>query len=98
MPLADDPRLKPGAENTIEVQAYNTEGYLRSRGMIVSYVHRGRADETPPEVWAVVVGVSKFRNPTLDLQYAAKDAEDFAKTLQIAAVRLFARNISISRC
>ena len=43
VPLADDPRLKPGAENMIEVQAFNAEGYLRSRGMIVSYVLRGKA-------------------------------------------------------
>jgi WD40 repeat protein len=89
--LADDPRLKPGVENTIEVQAFNAEGYLRSRGMIVSYVHRGKASETPPEVWAVVVGVSKFHNAALELRYAGKDAEDFAQALEIAATRLFGK-------
>jgi hypothetical protein len=92
VPLTDDPRLKSGMENTIEVQAFNAEGYLRSRGMIVSYVRRGPVEETPPKVWAVVVGVSKFRNPRLELRYSSKDAEDFAKALEIAAVRLFGKD------
>ena len=29
--LANNPRLKPGENNTIEVYAYNSEGYLASR-------------------------------------------------------------------
>ncbi|MBL8083473.1 MAG: caspase family protein [Candidatus Obscuribacter sp.] len=27
--------------------------------------------------WAVVIGISKFKNPTLNLKYSAKDARDF---------------------
>jgi WD40 repeat protein len=92
IPLADDPRLKPGEDNRIEVQAFNAEGYLRSRGMIASYVHRGQAHATPPEVWAIVAGVSKFRGETLELRYAAKDADDFARALQVAANGLFGKD------
>src|SRR5262249_43387796 len=31
--------------------------------------------------WALVVGISKFADPTLNLKYAAKDARDFADYL-----------------
>ena len=31
--------------------------------------------------WALVIGVSKFKNPNLNLRYAAKDATDFAAFL-----------------
>jgi len=31
--------------------------------------------------WALVIGISKFKDPTINLQYAAKDAADFADYL-----------------
>jgi len=31
--------------------------------------------------WALVIGISKFKDPTINLQYAAKDAADFADFL-----------------
>jgi hypothetical protein len=31
--------------------------------------------------WALVVGISKFKDPSINLQYAAKDAADFAQYL-----------------
>jgi tetratricopeptide (TPR) repeat protein len=31
--------------------------------------------------WALVIGISKFKDPTISLQYAAKDAADFADYL-----------------
>ena len=35
-------------------------------------------DNSPvSDKWALVVGVSKFKNPSLNLRFAAKDAEDF---------------------
>ena len=33
------------------------------------------------EKWALVVGISEFKNPTYNLRYAAKDAKDFATML-----------------
>jgi WD40 repeat protein len=92
VPLAGDPRLRPGEDNAVEVQAFNKEGYLRSRALIVHYIDRGPPRETPTEVWAVVAGVSRFRNPVLDLRYAAKDADDVARALAVAATRLFGRD------
>ncbi len=87
--LAHDPRLKPGENNVIEVEAFNAEGYLRSRGLQRIFKPEGKAQAVPPELWAVVVGVSHYPGGAIDLRYAAKDAEYFAKALQVAAGRLF---------
>jgi hypothetical protein len=87
--LTDDPRLKPGEKNVIQVEVYNAEGYLRSRGLEVIYEPSGEREVKPPHFWAVVAGVSKYRGGDIDLRYPAKDAEDFAQALQIAAGRLF---------
>lgn len=35
----------------------------------------------PADKWALVVGISNFKNPSLNLQYAAKDARDFSRFL-----------------
>jgi WD40 repeat protein len=82
--LAADPRLKPGEANTIEVYAYNAEGYLRSRGLRVEYTPVGEA-APPPAMWAIVCGVSDYRGDAIDLRYAGKDAADFATALKLAA-------------
>jgi WD40 repeat protein/uncharacterized caspase-like protein len=90
--LTDDPRLIPGEENLIEVFAYNAEGYLRSRGYEVTYKPpRGRA-ATEQKLWGVVAGVSDYSGSGIDLRYAAKDADDFAAALRLAAGRLFVGN------
>ena len=86
--LADDPRLLPGQENRIEVQAFNAEGYLRSRGLDIPYRVPG-GTSAAPQVWAVVCGISEYRGGTINLHFAAKDADDFAAALRLAAERLF---------
>lgn len=89
--LSSDPRIVPGQKNKIEVLAYNAEGYLSSRGLVREFEGPGEAvkDGPKPTLHAVVVGVSKYRNEKLNLQYAAKDAEDFATALRVAAGGLF---------
>ena len=83
--LAGDPRVLPGAENTIEVLAYNAEGYLRSRGGKVRFRAPGSAATDPPALWAIVCGISDYRGDAIDLRYAARDAEAFADALGLAA-------------
>jgi hypothetical protein len=39
------------------------------------------SDSVIPDKWAVVIGVSNFKNPLLNLKYPAKDAQDFAHFL-----------------
>jgi hypothetical protein len=46
-------------------------------------------DESAPELYAVVAGISEYSAPALQLGFAATDAEDFAKALQLGGSRLF---------
>ncbi len=88
--LAGDPRLKPGQKNVIEVQAFNSEGYLRSRGLEFEVDDpRDAIRAEKPELWALVVGVSRYQGGAINLRYAAKDAKDFSAALRIAGTRLF---------
>ena len=81
--------LIPGQENVIEVIAYNAEGYLASRGCQRQITPGGNPDDRPPELYAIVCGVSHYADPQFNLQFAAKDAEDFASALNLAGQRLF---------
>ncbi len=85
--LGNDPRVIPGGRNTVEVVAYNADGTLCSRGMVREFDAPGKAE--PPHLYAVVAGVSKYKGEGLNLRYAAKDADDFATALELAAGRLF---------
>lgn len=81
--------VMPGQPNTIEVLAWNAAGYLSSRGVELVWTPAGAPPPEPPQLWAVVVGTSRFASESLDLRYAAKDAADFATALELAATRLF---------
>lgn len=85
----NQPLLIAGRPNKIEVEAYNAEGYLRSRGLEFDYEPPSPASTEPPRIWILVAGVSNYRGESLRLHYAAKDASDFAKAVEIGAKRLF---------
>jgi hypothetical protein len=87
--LRGDPRLLAGQENSVEVFAYNAEGYLRSRGAKRVFSLPAQELAVVPKMWAIVVGVSDYRGNTLDLAYAARDAIAFARSLRVAGSRLF---------
>lgn len=87
--LSNDPRLEPGKKNRVEILAYNAEGYLCSRGMVREIEPEGEKKADPPELWAVIVGVSDYRGDAIDLKFAAKDADDFATAVRVAGNRLF---------
>ncbi len=90
VPLASNPYLVPGAENRIEVRAYNAEGYLASRNVAEVYTPPGEAPVERPTLWAIVVGVSDYADDALDLRYAAKDARDMAQALRLGGERFAA--------
>jgi WD40 repeat protein/uncharacterized caspase-like protein len=87
--LANAPSLKPGQENTVEVVTWNAEGYLSSRGIQRMYTAKGAMQQEAPQLHAIVVGVSEYANPTLNLRYSAKDAKDIASSLELGAKKLF---------
>ena len=81
--------FKPGEENEIEVVSWNREGYLSSERVIAKWTPQGRRNASPPELYALVAGISDYSSPNLQLEFAANDAQSFAKALQLGAGRLF---------
>jgi len=51
----------------------------------------GEKARVRPSFWGIVAGISDYAGGTLHLQFAAKDAEDMAGALRIAAERLFGK-------
>ena len=88
--LRGDKRLQAGAE--IEVQAFNEQQYLRSRGVRSVYQPEGAEQNSKPRIWGVVAGVADYRGSAIDLRYADKDAEDFAQADHSGCHRIRARD------
>lgn len=91
--LSGDARLKSGQSNTVEVQVFNADGYLGSRNARAIFEASGDAEDVDVRLWAIVAGTSDYRDgpagASMDLQYAANDAEDFAASVKLAAKNLF---------
>ena len=81
--------VTPGKRNRIRVVAWNQEGYLSGRGLDVEWIPPGKREERPTELYAIVAGISEYASPDLRLQFAAKDAEDMARAIQLGGNRLF---------
>ena len=83
--------LIPGEENKIEVIARNKAGSLSNAGTRdagVLLVGKGNKNKSPPDIYAIIAGVSDYTGNDLDLQFAAKDAENFARTVELGAISL----------
>jgi WD40 repeat protein/uncharacterized caspase-like protein len=80
-----------GEENKIEVIARNLSGSLTNRGTARGaklFTPAGSVTKETPNVYAIVAGISNYTGDSLKLNYAAKDAEDFAKAIEIGAVKM----------
>ena len=83
--------IKAGEENKIEIVAKNMAGSLSTlgtKGSEVVYLDDGKKQVETPNIYVIAGGVSDYTGNGLDLKFAAKDAEDFAKTIEIGAVKL----------
>ena len=79
----------PGEKNKVRIVTWNAEGYLSSRGLDLDWEPPGRKDAQKMELHAIVVGVSTYDSDALKLRFAAKDAADVAKALELGGKRLF---------
>lgn len=77
-----------GKENTVTVRAYTRDNTMASRGL-VARDSTGTKNAVSPNLYAVMVGISDYKGETLDLKYAAKDANDLGEVLEISARKLF---------
>ncbi len=87
--IKDHPYLIPGGVNQIEVKAYNAEEYLSSRVKKIYYLVDEKKVEYSPSLHAIIIGTSNYSGEALDLNYAAKDALDFAKALEMVSNKYF---------
>lgn len=97
----------PDSTNRISIQAYNAEGWLRSRPLHLNYepVRRTRGSNgnnnsswtgaLDPKMYVVTVGTSDYNGESLDLKYATQDATAMARSLALVGANLFANGDSI---
>jgi WD40 repeat protein len=89
--------LAAGRENRLRIVTWNQDGYLSSRGVELVIPEQAAVPEQPPRMHAIVVGVSDYASPQLHLRFAAKDARDFARALDLGARRMLGKdNVHIS--
>jgi uncharacterized caspase-like protein len=74
-------------ENTVTVRAYTKDNSISSRGFEVKDSSRVKS-AAAPNLYAVMIGVSNYKGETLDLKFAAKDANDLSAALAAAAKKL----------
>jgi hypothetical protein len=74
-------------ENAIKVIAANRDGSMESAPALV--VVSSSAAAAKPNLYALIVGIDKYRNESISLSYAASDALAFASTLKEISSPLF---------
>lgn len=82
-----NPYFIAGVENQVTVKAFTADNTISSRGFKVNEDKTKQA-ATPPNLYAVMVGVSDYKGDELDLKYAAKDATDISAAVSNAAKQL----------
>jgi WD40 repeat protein/uncharacterized caspase-like protein len=76
-----------GKENPVTVKTYTADNTIASRGAIVQ-VDETKTITTPPNLYALMIGVSDYKGDELDLKYAAKDATDISYAIGNTAKKL----------
>jgi hypothetical protein len=89
--VSKSPLLLPGDSNEVEIYAYNKDGFLVSRGVKVTYIG-GEKKTVIPHIYIVACGVSDYTGESIDLKFAAKDAENIASAMELSANRLFGKD------
>lgn len=74
-------------ENPVTLKAYTADNAISARGFKIN-VTKTKESATPPNLYAVMVGVSDYKGDELDLKYAAKDATDISSAIANAAKKL----------
>jgi WD40 repeat protein len=76
--------LEGDGRNTIEVIPYPDDNQYAGRGVVISWEQKPTQPSVPRALHAILAGVSTFEHPSLNLTYAAKDALDMTRALEIA--------------
>ncbi|EDZ62433.1 WD repeat-containing protein [Sulfurimonas gotlandica GD1] len=71
----------PKGEHTLKAIVYNEENTMASKEDILAVVSTFNPI-VKPNIYAVVVGINEYKNPSISLKYAVADAELFAQTIK----------------
>lgn len=86
-----DQYLLKGENNPIRIIGYtekNENGIqIKSRGLDTEIILEG--SKMSPSLYAVMIGVSDYKDNALDLNYSSIDAEALSKTMTLATEKLF---------
>jgi len=75
-------------KNTIKAMVYNKDNTMNSMEVFHEIVASFKTT-SKPNLYAMVIGIDKYRNSKLNLRYAVSDATLFAKTLKNSSKGLF---------
>ena len=86
-----EPYLIKGIPNPITVKAYTSENSIYSKATHVALDDTGHIAVTP-NLYCVIIGVSKYKDTSLKLNYAAKDAVDIGKAIAMTSRKLLGKD------
>jgi tetratricopeptide (TPR) repeat protein len=78
--LGDDKQSKALKDKADAIKV-KLKGFVRDDKPVVGQVEK-RSDKQLGDKWALIIGLSNFKNQALNLKFGAKDARDFAAFLQ----------------
>ncbi len=81
-----------GQENPVTVKSYTSANDISSRGVVITTNKATNKNSDPPNLYAVMVGVSDYKGDELDLKFAAKDAQALSSVVATAARKLLNSN------
>ncbi|WP_291197455.1 caspase family protein [Hyphomonas sp.] len=82
-------RLKTG-DNRLKLVAFGRDGTASSQASSLDVAWNG-SSEQPTTLHVLAIGIDEFRNPVLNLSFAAEDAEVLAETIRRGATGVFDR-------
>ena len=79
----------PGEELKLKVIAKTANNSISSRGVEIDIESDEKTSFKKPALYAIMIGVDDYKGDALDLNYAAKDANDLQIVLQKSAQKFF---------
>ena len=81
----------PG-ENEVSVAAFNSSNTVQSYMKTVSF--NSKIDQEEPNLYILAIGIDQYKDASVNLKYAVKDARDIEEKIKVQAATLYSpRNI-----
>jgi hypothetical protein len=79
----------PSERLNVKVIAKTANNSISSRGVVLELEQEESSEYRKPSLHALMIGVDDYKDNNLDLNYAAKDANDLHRALEQSAKKLF---------